>query len=172
MKKSRYLVEQEVEIKGNKRVFTFLKSKDAVAILPITKEGNVVLVKQLRVPVGQEILEIPAGGIEEGEEPIFSAQRELREETGYIGGNWTHITTYYTSPGITTETMHVFRAELTEQGELDLDEGEDITLEEMTLTDALQAIESGKIVDGKTIIALFSEQIIRNSNNGYTNSTT
>ncbi|HEX3807070.1 MAG TPA: NUDIX hydrolase, partial [Gaiellaceae bacterium] len=70
----------------------------AVAIVPVDVDGFVTLVRQQRVPVGGPMLELPAGGVEEGESPLETAKRELREETGLHGGEWVEAATFFTTP--------------------------------------------------------------------------
>src|SRR4029453_18115688 len=83
---------------------------DAVAIVALDSEERVVLVRQRRVAIGGTLLELPAGLIDEGEEPRASAQRELREETGLHGGSWRELASFWTSPGFVNERVTVFVA--------------------------------------------------------------
>ena len=89
----------------------------AVAVVALDRENRVTLVRQERVPAGGKLLELPAGGVEEGESPLATAQRELREETGLHGGDWAEIATFFTTPGFCDEKMHLFLATGLEQGE-------------------------------------------------------
>jgi 8-oxo-dGTP pyrophosphatase MutT (NUDIX family) len=97
---------------------------DAVAIVALDSEQRVVLVRQRRVAIGGTLLELPAGLIDEGEEPLASAQRELREETGLHGGSWRELASFWTSPGFVNERVTVFVATGLEEGEPEPDEGE------------------------------------------------
>jgi ADP-ribose pyrophosphatase len=83
----------------------------AVAIVAIDREGMLTLVRQLREAVRTELLELPAGTLEEGEAPLACARRELQEETGLTGGTWRQVTAFYTTPGFSRERMHLFFAE-------------------------------------------------------------
>jgi ADP-ribose pyrophosphatase len=115
-------------------------------------EGSVVLVRQSREPVGRELLELPAGTIERGEDPLESAQRELEEEVGLKGGRWQQLGTYFTSPGFLDERMHLFVAEELEQGTQALEDDEDVELVRWPvdeLESRLNALE-----DLKTVAAL------------------
>ena len=98
---------------------------DAVAIVALDAQQRVVLVRQRRVAIDGELLELPAGLIDEGEEPLASAQRELREETGLHGGSWRELASFWTSPGFVNERVTVFVAAGLEEGEPEPDEGED-----------------------------------------------
>jgi ADP-ribose pyrophosphatase len=102
------------------------RTRAAVAIVALDSEGRIVLVRQRRPAVDADVLELPAGLIDEGEEPLASAQRELREETGLHGGSWRQLTGFWSSPGFTDEHVTVFAAEGLQEGEDELDEGEEI----------------------------------------------
>ncbi len=83
----------------------------AVAVVAVDDDGCVVLVRQRRAGAGgKSLLELPAGGVEEGESPLECARRELREETGLHGGEWAELAAFYTTPGFCDELMHLFRA--------------------------------------------------------------
>jgi ADP-ribose diphosphatase len=98
----------------------------AVAIVPVDRDGHVTLVRQTRVPTGGSLLELPAGGVEEGESPLETAQRELREETGLHGGDWVEAAAFFTSPGYSDEKLHLFVATGLEQGEASPEGSEEI----------------------------------------------
>lgn len=89
----------------------------AVAVVAVDDEGCVALVRQLREATRQRLLELPAGTAEEGEEPLETARRELREECGLTGGEWRELAAFWTTPGFCRERMHVFAAEGVERGE-------------------------------------------------------
>ncbi len=126
----------------------------AAVILPLLDPSTVILIRNRRLAVGEELLELPAGTLEPPEEPIRCAARELEEETGYKAGRLEPLCQFYSTPGFTTERMHVFVAtDLTPTGQR-LAEGEQIRVEPMSLTDALAATCDGRIVDAKTIASL------------------
>ncbi|SCV42199.1 ADP-ribose pyrophosphatase [Bacillus subtilis] len=133
-----------------------VKHPGAVAILAVTDEGKIIMVKQFRKPLERTIVEIPAGKLEKGEEPEYTALRELEEETGYTAKKLTKITAFYTSPGFADEIVHVFLAEelsvLEEKRELDEDEFVEVM--EVTLEDALKLVESREVYDAKTAYAI------------------
>jgi ADP-ribose pyrophosphatase len=89
----------------------------AVAIVAIDVDGMVTLVRQLREPARAELVELPAGTLEEGEAPLETAKRELAEEAGLTGGRWRQLASFYTTPGFCREYMHLFLAEDLEVGE-------------------------------------------------------
>ena len=124
----------------------------AVAIVAVDAADNVVLVRQLREPARKELLELPAGTLDEGEEPLASAKRELAEETGLRGGEWRHVASFWTTPGFCRELMHVFVAECVEEGEQRLEDDESIELVRIPATEI--AARLGDIEDAKTLAGL------------------
>ncbi len=125
----------------------------AVAIVAVDRERRVTLVRQLREAARKELLELPAGTLEEGEEPLETAKRELEEETGLRGGDWERVTAFWTTPGFCNERMHLFFAEDLERGEPgEQDEDEDIDLVRVPV-DELPA-RLGEIDDAKTLVGL------------------
>jgi ADP-ribose pyrophosphatase len=123
-----------------------------VCIVPVDREGYVTLVRQLREATGGELLEIPAGTREPGEEPLQTARRELQEETGLTGGEWREVTAFWTTPGFTRERMTLFFAERVEPGEASPEEDESFELVRWPVAE----IESrlGEIEDAKTLVGL------------------
>jgi ADP-ribose pyrophosphatase len=100
----------------------------AVAIVAVDGDGFVTFVRQLREATRTKLVELPAGTREAGEEPLATAQRELKEECGLTGGEWTPLTSFWTTPGFCREYMHVYLAEGVEQGEAEPEEDEDLEL--------------------------------------------
>jgi len=135
----------------------------AVAILAVDPDGEVLLVRQFRVPAGRVLLEIPAGTLDVDaatgaiEDHALAARRELEEETGYRAGTWRHLASFWTAPGFATELMHLWLATdlRPADGErLGPDEDEHLRLERMPLRDAVAATERGEIADAKSILGL------------------
>lgn len=126
----------------------------AVAMIPLDDAGNVTLVKQWRAATGRVMLEIPAGTLEPGEDPLAGAPRELREETGLTAGRWDFIVRFFPSPGILTEEMFLYLARDLTQGAQELMDDEDIELVRLSLDDAIARIATGEIADAKTIVGL------------------
>jgi ADP-ribose pyrophosphatase len=137
-----------VEVEDGKEVVRHPGSTAVVAI----HDGSIVLVRQHREPADRELIELPAGTLEDGEDPLESAQRELEEEVGLKGGRWRNLGTYFTSPGFLDEEMHLFLAEDLEQGEQDLDEDEDVELLRWPLEELDSKLQ--ELEDLKTIAAL------------------
>lgn len=126
----------------------------AVAIVPVDQDGNVLLVRQYRLACKEALLEIPAGGIDQGEEPLATAQRELQEETGYKAEEMHYLTAFYVAPGYCNEYVHLFLARGLIDSRLDADADESVELVRLPFRDALELIDSGEIHDAKSIIGL------------------
>jgi ADP-ribose pyrophosphatase len=126
----------------------------AVVIVPVLDAQTIVLIRNRRYAVGGYLVELPAGTLEKGEDPINCAGRELLEETGYLAHRLKPMASYYASPGVMTEKMHVFIAYDLEKRQQELDAGEDIQLLPVTIGEAVEMIRTGEIQDAKTIAAL------------------
>jgi ADP-ribose pyrophosphatase len=125
-----------------------------VTAVPILDDGRILLIRQFRYPIGKFILELPAGKLDSGQSPLDTVARELEEEIGYRAGRLTHECTFYTTPGISNESIHLFMArELTPCAQR-LEEGEHITVEAHSVEECLQKIQTGEINDGKTILGI------------------
>jgi ADP-ribose pyrophosphatase len=149
------LVVHDVELpdgKPSKR--ELVKHPGAVAVVALDADQNVLLVRQYRIAADQILLEIPAGTLNPGEDPQVCAERELQEETGYRPGSIEKIGGIYVAPGYTTEFIHLYLATDLTDSKLAQDEDEFIEAERVPLTEALRYIESGQIIDGKSISAL------------------
>ncbi|CVK17555.1 NUDIX hydrolase [Sporomusa sphaeroides] len=126
----------------------------AVAVVPITKTGQVVLVRQFRHPVGRIILEVPAGKLDRNEKPEDCALRELAEETGFVANKLHKLTSMYTTPGFSNEVIHLYLAEDLVESDQRPDEDEFIKTEQYTPEQIRQMIRSGEICDAKSLVAL------------------
>ncbi len=124
----------------------------AVAIVAVDGEGYVTLVRQLREPARKRLLELPAGTAEPGEEPLETAQRELREECGLSGGEWRELAAFWTTPGFCRERMHVFVAEGVERGEASPAADEELELVRWRVAEIGERLD--EIEDAKTFAGL------------------
>jgi ADP-ribose pyrophosphatase len=125
-----------------------------VAAVPLLGDGRVVLIRQFRYPLQKFILELPAGKLDMGKTPAETIAAELIEETGYQAGRLDYGFSFYTTPGISNEVIHLYLARDLSPVPRQVQEGEHITVEPHTLEDCLQMIESGEISDGKTILGI------------------
>jgi len=146
----------EVELpNGHKSVREWIKHPGASSVIPLLPDNQIILVKQFRYPVGQVTLEVPAGKLDvEGEDPLVCAERELSEETGYTAGKIWKLTTIATTVGFSNEFIHLYAAKDLTPGKQHPDDDEFINTVKMPLTAALQLVESGKIIDAKSIISI------------------
>ena len=125
----------------------------SVAIVAVDTQRQVWLVRQRREPARTELLELPAGTREDGEEPLVTAKRELEEECGLVGGEWRELVSGWTTPGFVREHMTIYLADGVEpRGEQDLDEGEAVQI----VTWPIDEVESrfGELDDLKTQLGL------------------
>ena len=127
---------------------------DGVAVLPITEDGDVILVSQYRYPFGVEVLEVPAGKVEPGEEHFNCGVRELSEETGYSAEKMEYLGFVYPSPGCMTERIHLYIARELSEGETHPDEGEFVEVKRFPLSEVIKMCDEGKIDDAKTAVLI------------------
>ena len=135
----------------------------SVAVIPITDDNCVILVKQFRKAVERFLLEIPAGKLELNEEPRDAATRELKEETGFEANKMEYLFEFYTSPGFSNEKIHLFLATDLVEGDATPDSGEFIEEVKINIDDLVKMVNRGEIVDSKTIIGInLAEKHIKN----------
>jgi ADP-ribose pyrophosphatase len=146
---------EEVELpngKTSKR--EIVKHSGAVAVIALTDNNQIVMVKQFRKPLERTLVEIPAGKLEEGEAPAASARRELEEETGYKPENLDYVTSFYTSPGFADEIVHLYYSDELVKSAPQTDDDEFVELMEISLNEALDLIQKKEIYDAKTVYAV------------------
>jgi ADP-ribose pyrophosphatase len=136
-----------------------------VTAVPVLDNGRLLLIRQFRYPIGKYILELPAGKLDSGQSPAETVAREIEEETGCRAGSLTHECSFYTTPGISDELIHLFVARHLTPCPQRLEEGEHITVEAYTVEECLQKIVTGEIADAKTILGIlwYQQKFILNS---------
>ena len=141
---------------GRETTREIVEHGDCVAIIAIDADDNVLLVNQFRKPVERELLEIPAGGIEPGEDPVDCVCRELREETGYLPGKVERLGGFYSSPGYCTEYLHLYLATELTPSPLRAEDTENISLVRVPISQIPSLIKSDSMCDGKSIAGLLA----------------
>jgi ADP-ribose pyrophosphatase len=126
----------------------------AAVILPLIDADRICLIRNYRVGVDEELIELPAGTIDQGEDPLETARRELLEETGYSAGSLEKLHEFWVSPGILNERMHLFVARDLTPGHSRLERGEQIKTLVVSWSDALELLDRRRIRDAKTIVGL------------------
>lgn len=139
---------------GRQLTREIVRHPGAVVIVPILDNGDVVLIWNKRISIGQKLLECPAGTLEKGEEPALCAARELIEETGYEAATIVPLGWFHTTPGLTDEKMHAFAAKGLKEVGQNLEEDEDIEVEVVKAGEALGRIDRGEFSDAKSMLAL------------------
>jgi ADP-ribose pyrophosphatase len=140
---------------GNTTYREYLIHPGAVAIMPVLSDGRILLERQFRYPVDAAMIEIPAGKLELGEDPLLCAQRELLEETGYSAKSWEFLGRIHPVISYSTEIIDIYLAKDLTMGDRSLDEGEFLDVFAATLDEMHEWIAEGKITDVKTIISVY-----------------
>lgn len=140
---------------GHQAIREYLVHPGAIAIVPILDDGRIILERQFRYAVGRSVIEIPAGKLEAGEDPLRCAQRELFEETGYTAKDWAFLGRIHPVIGYATEFIDIYVARGLTAGERQLDEEEFLDVFAASLDQMRQWIDEGVITDVKTIIAVY-----------------
>lgn len=143
---------------GNTATRELVKHPGAVAVVALTKDNRLVVVEQYRKPLEKMTVELPAGKLEANEEFVDCAKRELAEETGYTAKKWSHLVSFYTSPGFADEQIHLYVAEDLQAGDANPDDDEFVNTREITLDEAFALIDAGAICDAKTVTAIYAWQ--------------
>ena len=124
------------------------------AVLPVDTDGNVYLVRQFRSAFNKEVLEVPAGKLEKGEDPFFAAVRELEEETGFKSDSFINLGEYWPTVGYCSEIVYLYLAKMLSSGSTNFDDDEFISLVKMPFEKAYEMCMKGEICDGKTQLAI------------------
>ena len=142
------------EVNGKEAWREVVHHPGASAIVAIDEDNRIIMEKQFRYALNDYLLEIPAGKLDVGEDPLVCAKRELEEETGIIASEWISLGTIATSPGFCNEVIHLYVAKGLSKGEIHWDEDEYVEVERYTFDELLQRISEEKIKDSKTLSAL------------------
>lgn len=133
----------------------FIRHPGAVMIIPLLDDGQVVLERQWRHPVGHSFVEFPAGKLDAGEGALACGQRELLEETGYEAAEWIHLGGFHNAIGYSDEKIHVYLARGLSRGEASLDAGEVLEVFTQPWQQLQAEVRAGRITDVKTIIGIY-----------------
>jgi ADP-ribose diphosphatase len=137
---------------------SIVQHRGSAVMMAVDDRKRILLVRQFRVPARKYLWELPAGRLDEGETPLQAAKRELTEETGYRAKQWKKLVTFYPSPGYVAEKMTIFLATGLTEGPAQPMEDERIETRWFTVKEIAEAIRTGKIIDGKTMIGFLKWQ--------------
>lgn len=140
---------------GRETKLEIIEHGGSAVIIPIDENGNMLLVRQYRHATGQDLLELPAGTLDDDEEPEACAAREMREETGMAAGVLTKLGDFYLAPGYSTEFMVVYLATELNPDPLEADADEFLSVEAVPVREAIKMAERGEMPDAKSLAALF-----------------
>lgn len=141
---------------GNKSIREIAIHPGGAVIVPIKDDGKIILVKQFRYPLQKTLIELPAGKLDKGEDPLKCAARELEEETGYNAKEIEKLGQIYTAPGYCTEILHIYSAKELTPGNHHREEGEQgMEILELSLDEIEKMIANGEITDAKTIVGIY-----------------
>lgn len=137
---------------GRTSVRDIVRHHGAVAIVALTETGKIALVRQYRASLGRVTVEIPAGKLEPGEDPLACARRELKEETGFVPGRIAYLTTIASSCGFSDELIHIYLATQLDFEGAQPDEDEFLNVDLVPVNELVDAVLDGKIEDAKTVV--------------------
>ncbi len=156
-------VDTVINANGEETTREIVEHAECIAVVPVNENGEILLVRQFRKPIEKEILEIPAGLIEAGEDPATTAFRELQEEIGFKPGKLERLTGFYSSPGFCTEYLHLFLARDLKPSRLYAEDTAGIEVVAIKPEQIETLIKSGEICDAKSIAGLLYYREFSNS---------
>ncbi len=139
---------------GRTHVFDLVQHHDSISVIPVDEEGNILFVSQYRAGARADLLELPAGVLEEGENPLEGAGREIREETGMAAGRLVELGKAYLAPGYSSECMFFYLATGLYSAPLEADADEFLSLVRLPVAEVYRMARSGEFQDSKTLAAL------------------
>ena len=148
---------------GNTATREYNKHHGAVCVVPLTKDNEVLMVKQYRYPLRQVMLEIPAGKLEKGETPLENCKRELKEETGADGYSYMTLGSYVGLCAYSDEIVHMYMCRVDDCGEQSLDEDEFLNVEKIPFNKVVEMVLNNQIEDGKTQVAILKAKYLLDS---------
>ena len=143
---------------GSEAFREIVEHDGGVAVIPVDRDGTVFCVRQYRYAFADHLLEVPAGKLEPGENPLECAVRELGEETGLTAGKYTYLGALYPSPGYCNEVLHLYLASDLQQGRAHLDSGEFLDVERHSLSELVEMVMNNTLADAKTAMAVLKAQ--------------
>jgi len=143
-----------VTVRGKTFERDVVQHPGSVCILGQTTEDRIIFVRQFRPGIGRISLELPGGRIRPGEVPVDAARREMEAETGYRPKKLELIARFFTAPGYSSEEVHCYACEQMGPGKMSYDESEELSVEFLAYSDAVEAVRRGEMVDARSIIAL------------------
>ena len=147
---------------GQKAPRELINHPGGVCVVPLTDNGEVIMVRQFRYAYKKALLEVPAGKLNYGEDPFECGKRELMEETGAVAENYTYLGKVYPTPAYLDEVIHVYLAQGLSFGEQKLDEDEFLEVERYPLSDLVQMVMNNEIEDAKTQVAILKTHVLLN----------
>lgn len=145
---------------GHTSVRDVVRHRGAAAVVALTTSGKIALVRQYRTSLGRVTVEIPAGKLDSGEDPLECAKRELKEETGFVAGRIAYLTTIATSCGFADELIHIYLAtQLSFEGARP-DDDEFLNVDLVPVGELVDAVLDGKIEDAKTVVGALACEVM------------
>lgn len=156
---------QVINPSGNKGIYGEVHFKNiAIGIVALDDQDNIYMVTQFRFVLNQDSLEIPEGGGSLEIDPLLSAKRELKEETGLVANSWEKLMELHLSNSVTNEKAIIYLAKDLRQGEMDLEETEDIVVSKLSLKEAYELVKENKITDAISVAAILKLYILQFEN--------